>query len=93
MSRIHNSCVSSEDIKIDTGADQIICERQIALGTMLCKKGRFIGYIDDLAIYIGDDVIIKEICIYNKPELSNKLTEKYRGKLLVFSDYTDHFGS
>jgi hypothetical protein len=93
MSNISRSCVSSEDLKYETGADEIFCERQIGIGCTLSKDGGWIGYIEDFGIYLGDDIIIKEIKIYDNEELSKKLTEKHKSKILICSIHKDRFGS
>lgn len=85
--------VSSEDIKYITEADQIFCDRQISIGPVLVKKGIFIGYIDGYENCLGSDIIIEKIVIYDNPDLSKELTEKYKNKIMIFSEYKDCFTS
>lgn len=94
LMRISDYVVSSEDIKYESGADEIFSERQVGLGSMLIKNGDFYGFIDEgHSIYLGNDIFIERIVIYDQPDLSEKLTEKYKGKILVCSEYKDRLKS
>lgn len=94
MSRIWESCVSSEDIKQDCGADYIITSSCPEIDLMIVKKdllGReaFIGYIENYANILGDDIIIRKIRIYNNDKLTRDLSDKYLGKILILSKCKD----
>ncbi|MDU5208020.1 hypothetical protein [Clostridium perfringens] len=85
--RIMKSCVSSETIKELTNSKRIIFLQSLGYYIwLLDKKNRNIGYIVPCEqMYLGDDVIIKEIIIDNNEKLSKELTNLYRGKILIFS--------
>ena len=88
-------CVSSEDIKRDCGADQLVFERQIGYSGMLISKhkNKDIGFIEEYKrVCLGSDPVIREIVIYDNEELSNELTQKYGGKIIICSGY-DYFNS
>lgn len=88
--RINESCVSSEDIKNLTGATQIIYLNSLGHYPWLLKGSKEIGDIVPYGnIYLGDDIIIKEIRIKDNKKLSEELTEKYKSKILIFSTITD----
>lgn len=89
MSRIYESCISSEDIKHECGADKLFSYVQGGIGVTIIKNDEWIGYIDHFEIYLGDDYIIKKIVLYKNEELSKKLSEKYRGKILISSNFKD----
>lgn len=91
--RLYEYIVTSEDLKIDSGADYILCERQIGLGAMLVRDGDFIGYIDDYTNCLGGDIVINEIKIYKDDNLSKQLTDKYKNKILICSWAKDRFNS
>ena len=42
-------------------------------------------------MYLGDDVIIEKIEIYNNKKLSKELTEKHRFKILIFGFDVDQW--
>jgi hypothetical protein len=88
--RIFNSCVNSVDIIHECGkATHLFSEQQLGIGIMIMNKDDHIGNIDYHAEYLGDDFLITKISIRDNEELSKKLTEKYRGKILIPSIYID----
>lgn len=91
--RIQESCVSSEDIKIATGAKSILYMQSIGYKPWLMdKRGHEIGEIKTVGpVYLGDDIVIKEIIIFKDKELSKKLTEKYKSKILIMSLLKDQW--
>lgn len=91
--RIQESCVSSEDIKNLTGAVSILYLQSLGhYPWLLDKKDKEIGRIVPMeSAYLGDDLVVKEIDIYNNKELSEELTKKYRGKIIIFSSLTDRW--
>ena len=91
--RLYENVVSSEDLKFDCKADKILCERQIGLGPIISKKDKWIGYINEYEGFLGDDIIIKEIILHDNKELGEKLTKKYKDKVLICSNNVDSFNS
>jgi hypothetical protein len=89
MSRIHESCVASEDIRKDSGADYIVQSSLAEIDLVIFKNGKEIGHIDNYLNILGNDVIVNKIKIYNDEDLSYKLTQKYMGKIVIFSEYND----
>lgn len=88
--RIYESCVSSEDIKFKSGADDIFFAYQLGYGPYLMKKNKEIGVIHITeGLYLGDDLIIKKIVMFNDSEKSKELTEEFRAKILISSKYKD----
>lgn len=85
--RISDSCVSSETIKELTGGNHIMFLQSLGhIPWILDKNNKEIGDIVPFEqMFLGDDVIIKEIRINNNPDLSKELTNTYKGKMLVFS--------
>lgn len=89
--RIWDSCVSSEDVKHQSGASDIFFYYQMGYGPyLLDKKRNEIGYIDIIqGLYLGDDIIINKVVIYDDKELSEKLTKEFKSKILIWSKYKD----
>ena len=88
--RIHESCVSSEDIKYDCQADKLMGDQQQGFGIIIIKGDNWIGCIDYHAEYLGDDFLISKVKIYDDKKLSEELTKKYKGKILIASIYKDN---
>ncbi|WP_080845653.1 hypothetical protein [Cytobacillus gottheilii] len=88
--RISDSCVSAEDVKLECGADSLIGYMQIGFGIMIVKERKFkkpewIGYIDYHCEYLGDDLLISKVVIYEDEKESRRLTDLFKGKILITS--------
>lgn len=88
--RIYESCVNSEDIKYECRADYLVGYQQIGFGIIIVKKtllgkNKWIGYIDYHCEYLGDDYLISKVVIYDNEEESRRLTNKFKGKILITS--------
>ena len=79
MSRIYESCISSEDIRIDTGADYIIQSSIPEIDLMLVKDEKYIGCLDTYVTIQGADIVVKKVIVYGNKELSYELTQKILG--------------
>ena len=89
--KIYESCVSSEDIKYMANADEIFFAYQEGYGPFLMKKNKTIGVIDIVdGLFLGSDLIIKGITIYDDSSKSTKLTSMFKGKILIHSKYKDN---
>lgn len=89
--RIWDSCVSSEDLKFKAGADDIFFAYQEGYGPYLIKNEKEIGYIYIVSgLYLGDDLIIDKIIMFDDEELSNALTKEFKAKILIWSKYKDN---
>ena len=85
--RIHDNCVSSETIKSKCNGKKILYLQSLGYYPwILDKNDKEIGRIIPLdgKMYLGDDVIIEKIEIYNNKKLSKELTEKHKFKILIF---------
>lgn len=92
--RIHDNCVSSETIKSKCKGQRLLYLQSLGYCPwILDSKDKEIGMIIPLEgkMYLGDDVIIKEIKIHNDDRLSRELTEKYRYKILIFGFDIDNW--
>ncbi len=92
--RIHESCVSSEDIKLDSGACRVLCFMSLDAGILLVgESDKHIGYIDRYKLdeCLGDDIVIEKIVIRGNQGLSEKLTARYTGKILILSRLADDY--
>lgn len=91
--RIQDSCVSSEDIKTIIGSNKILYCQSLGFSPwLLDERGNEIGLIKtSKPVYLGDDIIIKEIIVFDNEELSNKLTTKYKSKILIMSEINDNW--
>lgn len=87
--RIYQNCVSSEDIKHMCEADSIFSFQQGGIGCYIMKDNKEIGSIEYHAEYLGDDFLISKIIIYKNEALSEELTKKYKGKVLITSEFKD----
>lgn len=88
--RIFQNCANSIDICIECNADNLFSFQQGGIGCMLVKDNEWIGYIDYHAEYLGDDFLISKVVIYNNDKLSEELTKKYKGKILITSLHKDN---
>lgn len=91
--RFYEYCVNAEDVKRECGADDLFAYLQMGLGIMLVKKSKWgksdwIGFIDYHCEYLGDDLLISKVVIYGNEEESRRLTNKFKGKILI-SSYRD----
>ena len=67
-------------------ADRILCLMSLGIGVLIIdKRNKQIGYIDCNYYYLGDDIIIDKIVIFKNKKLSDKLTEKYKSKILILN--------
>jgi hypothetical protein len=85
--RIHKNCVSSETIKSKCNGKKILYLQSLGYYPwILDENDKEIGRIIPLdgKMYLGDDVIIEKIEIYNNKKLSKELTEKHKFKILIF---------
>lgn len=89
--RIYESCVSSEDVKFKAGADDIFFAYQIGYGPYLMKDEKEIGLIYIVSgLYLGDDLVIDKIVMFDNKELSDELTREFKAKILISSKYKDN---
>jgi hypothetical protein len=89
--RIHESCVSAEDVKHECKADDLVAYLQMGFGIMIVRKKKWIGFLDYHCEYLGDDLLISRVKIYGDEEESRRLTDKFKGKILIYS-YRDRIG-
>lgn len=92
--RLSDNFVSAEDVKKECNADRIVGYMQIGFGIMLVKKDfwgreKYTGFIDYHCEYLGDDLLITKIEIYDNEEESKRLTDMYKGKILICSHRDD----
>ncbi|MEI2465142.1 hypothetical protein [Niallia taxi] len=88
--RIRESCVNSEDIKRECNSDYLLSYMQAGFGIMICKelkkeKVDYLGYIDFHCEYLGDDILISKVVIYESEEETRRLTSLFKGKILIDS--------
>ena len=89
--KIYESCVSSEDIKYIANADEIFFAYQEGYGPFLMRGNETIGVIDIVeGLFLGSDLIIKKITLYDDSSKSAKLTDMFKGKILIHSKYKDN---
>lgn len=93
LSRIWQQCVNSVDLCKGIGCDKLFSFKQGGIGLTLVKGNEWIGYIDDYITILGDDYIINKIVIYKNEELSNILTQKYMGKIIITCNSIDDIQS
>lgn len=88
--RIYESCVSSEDVKFKAGADDIFFAYQEGYGPYLMDGRKEIGLIHIISgLYLGADLIIDKIVMFDNEELSEELTKEFKAKILISSRYKD----
>jgi len=87
--RLYESCISAEDVKHECGADDLFAYLQMGLGIMIVKDKKWIGFLDYHCEYLGDDLLISRVKIYGDEEESRRLTDKFKGKILITS-YKDN---
>lgn len=92
--RIHENCVSSETIKSKCNGVKILYLQSLGhYPWILDSREKEVGTIIPLEgkMYLGDDVIIKEIKIHGDEKLSKELTDKYKYKILIFGFDIDNW--
>lgn len=88
--RIWESCVSSEDVKYQSGADDIFFAYQEGYGPYLIRKNKEIGIIHLInGLYLGDDLVIDKIVMFGDEKKSEELTREFKAKILIVSKYLD----
>lgn len=85
--RTFTKYVSSETIKKRADVDELSAYFQMGYGIILLKNNKDVGYIDFHCDYLGSDVIIKSIVVRNDTRLSEELTKRYKGKIIIFSEF------
>lgn len=89
--RIYQSCVSSEDVKFRAGADDIFFAYQEGYGPYLIRKNKEIGLIHIISgLYLGDDLVIDKIVMFDDEKLSEELTREFKAQILITSRYKDN---